>query len=126
MGRGKLTEREKSLLCESPYVSCVCENRIIFTDEFKRHFIEAYIKENKGPTQIFREAGFDVAVLGTKRIERAAARWKEAYAAGTLGTYSAIGKTVEEKQMKQIRELKDEIASLKKEITMLKKTGASH
>jgi len=41
----------------------------------------------KKPTQIFREAGFDPAILGSKRIERSSARWRESFAAGTLGMY---------------------------------------
>ena len=43
----------------------------------------------KKPTAIFRDAGFDVKALGSKRIERACARWKESYEAGTLGVRSA-------------------------------------
>lgn len=120
MGRGRLTENEIQLLYENPYVSTVQGNRIVFTDEFKKYFIEEYINGKKGPTQIFREAGFDIAVLGTKRIERAAARWKESYASGTLGTYPAIGKTVEEQQIQKIKNLKTENALLKKQIELLK------
>ena len=45
--------------------------------------------QGKKPTAIFRDAGFDVKVLGSKRIERACARWKESYEAGTLGVRSA-------------------------------------
>lgn len=87
MGRGKLNEDEIRLLTENPNVLEVSENRIIYTNEFKKHFMEEYISGHKGPTQIFREAGFDIGILGSKRIERAAARWRESYAAGSLGTY---------------------------------------
>ena len=45
--------------------------------------------QGKKPTAIFKDAGFDVKVLGSKRIERACARWKESYEAGTLGVRSA-------------------------------------
>ena len=45
--------------------------------------------QGKKPTAIFRDAGFDVKALGSKRIERACARWKESYEAGTLGVRSA-------------------------------------
>lgn len=41
----------------------------------------------KKPTQIFKDAGFDPKILGSKRIERASARWRESYASGTLGIY---------------------------------------
>ena len=45
--------------------------------------------QGKKPTAIFKDAGFDVKALGSKRIERACARWKESYEAGTLGVRSA-------------------------------------
>ena len=42
------------------------------------------------PVQIFRDAGFDIDMLGSKRIERACARWKESYESGTLGSREAV------------------------------------
>lgn len=89
MGRGRLTEQERKQLMENPFVSYVTETRVIYTTDFKRHFMKEY-NSGKGPSTIFREAGFDLKVLGTKRIERAAARWKESYASGTLGDYDHI------------------------------------
>lgn len=85
MGRGKLTIEEQRILRDNRYVLDVNESAIIYTNEFKFHFMKEYIKGKK-PTQIFRDAGFDVKMLGSKRIERAAARWKESYQAGSLGT----------------------------------------
>ena len=78
MARGILTAEEIRILNQNPYVSEVNENRVIYTAEFKQHFMREYLS-GKGPTAIFREAGFDTAILGSKRIERAAARWREAY-----------------------------------------------
>lgn len=86
MGRGNLTQEEKRILKENPYVLAIDRNRIIYSNAFKQHFIKEYYS-GKGPTQIFVEAGFDKKILGSKRIERAAARWRESYAAGTLGKY---------------------------------------
>ena len=86
MGRGKLSQEEIIALNNNPFVVSANENRIIYTNEFKFHFMEQY---NNGvrPRKIFSDAGFDVLALGDKRIERAAARWKQSYAAGTLGSY---------------------------------------
>ena len=88
MAKGKLSYDEICELSENSNVVSVSENRITYTEEFKLHFVEEYML-GKGATRIFREAGFDTKVLGAKRIERAAARWKAAYKSGTLG----IGKT---------------------------------
>ena len=42
----------------------------------KNFSVNAIIKGKK-PTEIFRLCGFDTKVLGSKRIERAEARWKK-------------------------------------------------
>lgn len=118
MGRGRLTTEEVQLLYENPYVREIKDNRIIFTDDFKKHFVQEYVEGQKGPTQIFREAGFDTKVLGTKRIERAAARWKESYDSGTLGAYPSGEKKVD-KQKEQIKALREENKLLKKQIQLL-------
>ena len=86
MARGRLHEEDIAILRANPYVSDVDENRIIYTNEFKRLFMTEY-QDGKKPTQIFKEAGFDPKILGSKRIERAAHRWKESYASGSLGSY---------------------------------------
>lgn len=83
MGRGKLTEEEIEVLRSNPYVLDVNEHRILYSDDFKKLFMKEY-QDGKKPTQIFRDAGFDPKMLGSKRIERACARWKESYASGSL------------------------------------------
>lgn len=83
MTRSKLTQQEIQELRENPYVVDVDEKRIIYSDEFKQRFIEEYMC-NRKPSQIFRDAGFDVAALGSKRIERACYRWRVSFRAGTL------------------------------------------
>lgn len=86
MARGRLTENEITILKQNPYVADAAETRVIYTNEFKFHFMKEYLS-GKMPTQIFVDAGFDPKVLGSKRIERAAHRWRESYEAGSLGSY---------------------------------------
>ena len=88
MGRGNLNEEEIRTLRENPYVVDVNERGVSYSKDFKFLFIKEYM-QGKKPTAIFRDAGFDVQALGSKRIERACARWKESYEAGTLGVRSA-------------------------------------
>lgn len=57
--------------------------RITYSREFKHHFMCEYLAGKK-PTEIFRAAGFDPRMIGAKRIERASARWRKEYEAGTL------------------------------------------
>lgn len=83
MGRGRLTHEEIKILKENPYVKDVNENRVLYTNEFKALFTEEYFNGKK-LMAIFVEAGFDVSILGSKRIERVYARWREANASGNL------------------------------------------
>ena len=88
MGRGNLNEEEIRTLRKNPYVVDVNERGVSYSKDFKFLFIKEYM-QGKKPTAIFKDAGFDVKALGSKRIERACARWKESYEAGTLGIRSA-------------------------------------
>lgn len=121
MGRGLLSENEIKLLLENPNVLEVNSNRIIYKDEFKEHFMKEY-HAGKGPRRIFREAGFDLEILGSKRVETAAARWKESYKANSLGKYKDgyIARNDKEQPLrKQIALLEQETAMLKKQVSML-------
>ena len=89
MGRGGFTQAEIEVLRKNPNVLNVNEQCISYSPGFKLKFMEEYLN-GKGPTEIFQEAGFDSKMLGSKRIERASARWKESYQSGTLGAYSAV------------------------------------
>ena len=84
MSRLIFSEEELSALINNPYVETATPRRITYTDEFKRHFVEQY-RIGKRPSEIFTEAGFNVDVLGYKRIERASDRWRTMNNAGRLG-----------------------------------------
>ena len=40
MGRGKLTAEEIQILMDNPHVLEVNETRIVYTEEFKKHFMQ--------------------------------------------------------------------------------------
>ena len=83
MARGMLSSAEMDVLKKNPYVEDVNRQRILYTYEFKCFFMEQYLA-GKRPVDIFRQAGFDVSMLGEKRIERATARWRAMYAANGM------------------------------------------
>ena len=83
MARGMLFSAEMDVLKKNPYVEDVNRQRILYTYEFKCFFMEQYLA-GKRPVDIFRQAGFDVSMLGEKRIERATARWRAMYAANGM------------------------------------------
>lgn len=77
------TEEQRKILSKNPNVESVEKTRIIYTEAFKSYYVKNYLAGKK-PTEIFIEAGFDPAILGNKRIERASARWRKLYADGQL------------------------------------------
>lgn len=78
MEKRKFRPDEITMLEQSPWIEYVYQDRIMWTEEFKQHFLKEYMA-GKGPTQIFEEAGFSKELLGSKRIDRAAANWRERY-----------------------------------------------
>jgi len=56
----------------------VSELAITYKHEFKILFIDEYIA-GKGPRQIFEENGFDIDMLGFRRINQSSQRWRAAY-----------------------------------------------
>lgn len=105
MGRGKLTQEEIKILKKNPNVISVNEDRIVYSDSFKRYFVEQYFMGEK-PGNIFRSAGFDLKILGSKRVERASYRWRESFEAGTLGMYTDTA-TAHEEEIKDNEAIKD-------------------
>ena len=76
MGQGRLSKEEQAILKKNPNVFSANEYQLRYTEDFKKHFRKEYVA-GKSPTEIFTEAGFDKKILGHKRIERAAARWRD-------------------------------------------------
>ncbi|WP_233569480.1 HTH domain-containing protein [Falsibacillus albus] len=85
MTKKLFTEKEISILSKNPYVTSISSKGITYSEEFKHHFISES-RSGKFSTQIYEEAGFDIDILGKRRIKSAAYRWKKAYAEeGGLG-----------------------------------------
>lgn len=76
MGKNYFTEEQVVKLRKNIYVKNVTEKAITYTDEFKLHFINEY-NLGKQPKQIFKEADFDIYVLGEERIKSASRRFRK-------------------------------------------------
>jgi len=127
MSKKLFSEKEKQLLKENIYVLRVSDKSITYTDEFKTHFISEY-KSGKTSRLIFKEAGFDIDIIGVKRIDCASTRWRKAYQInGVLGLRDTrkenSGRPLERSLTDaEIIERKDaEIAYLKAELELVKK-----
>jgi transposase len=78
-------EHQRRQIESNPNVTSVSDRTIQFTYDFK---VRA-VKENlsgKGPAQIFTENGFDLEVIGTKKVQSVLGRWRRIYSThGELG-----------------------------------------
>ena len=78
MSKKLLSLKQIEQLQKNPNVLKVSESTITYADEFKSQFIDEYLA-GKTPRQIFEAHGFDVEIMGIKRIEQASSRWRKAY-----------------------------------------------
>jgi len=76
MSRKLLSLEEQETLSQNPNVKNVTEKSVTYTDEFREKFYNEYIT-GKLPTQILRDHGFDIAILGRERIKNLTARIKK-------------------------------------------------
>lgn len=127
MSKVLFSESEILKLQKNKNVLNVSEKAITYRDEFKRLFIEEYMS-GKLPRDIFMENGFNVDVIGIKRIEQSAYRWKVAYKEnGIVGLTDtrkgSSGRPLEreltpqetiERQAAQIKMLESQVDLLKK------------
>lgn len=113
----------------NPNIAHVTERSISYRPEFK---VKA-VKENldgKGPTQIFVDHGFDLAVIGSKKPRQCMRRWREVFekcgeegllterrGVGSLGRPSTRDLSVEE----QLKRAEARIKFLEAENDFLKK-----
>ena len=78
MSKKIFTEQEILELSKNKFVKNVTAKGINYTNEFKLQFIAEY-QNGKTSRVIFEDAGFNVDVIGIKRIDSASLRWRTAY-----------------------------------------------
>lgn len=118
-------DEQQKQLRTNRWVKSVTEKSISFTEDFKVHFINEY-NLGKLPKQIFKDAGFDINMLGDKRIEQCTARYKRQNKriegfhdtrANNLGRRTGKELSIEEEN----ELLKKQNAMLQQELEFLKK-----
>src|SRR3954447_3530664 len=78
MSKTTFSDKEIKILQKNPNVLRVSSLAITYLDDFKNKFMNEYLA-GKLPRQIFEENGFDIHIIGMKRIAKSAYRWKRAY-----------------------------------------------
>lgn len=130
MSKVLFTEENIKKLKGNKNIASISQRSIKYSFEFKVHFIDEYIK-GKIPRDIFLECGLDVDVLGIKRIEQCACRWKKAYDKdGVLGLQdsrnNASGRAIKREltQEEIIERQEATIKLLESQVELLKKLDA--
>ncbi len=119
MSKKVFTEKEIAILSRNPYVKSVSSKGITYSDEFKQLFISEHHK-GKFPREIFEEAGFDVNILGVKRIKSSSERWRKAYEKeGVLGLKDSRGENLGRPRINELS-LEEQNARLEAQINLLK------
>lgn len=78
MSKKLFSNEDIEILSKNKYVKKVSEKGITYTDEFKRLFI-AENEKGKFPRDIFSDCGFDINMIGLKRIKASGNRWRSAF-----------------------------------------------
>ena len=71
-------EHQRRQIEANPNVASVSDRSIQYTADFKLKAVRENLA-GKGPAQIFREAGFDLEIIGLKKAQSAIKRWKKTY-----------------------------------------------
>ncbi len=78
MSKKLFSNNDIKILSKNKYVKKVSKKGITYTDEFKILFI-AENEKGKFPREIFSECGFDIKMLGLKRIQSSGSRRRSAF-----------------------------------------------
>lgn len=119
MSKKLFTDEEVNILSKNKYVKNVTNKGITYTDEFKKLFILEN-ENGKFPRQIFEDAGFDVDILGMKRIKSSGSRWRAAYKNGGANGLQDTRKYNTGRPTTKNLSLEEKYARLEAQIKLLK------
>ena len=100
------TDSEVKNLRKNKYVRNVSNKSITYTDEFKEKVVFETENYKKFPRQVFEECGFDIGIIGIKRVENAAYKWRK--------QYKNLGELKDTRKYKSGRALKRELSDAEK------------
>lgn len=101
MSKKLFSSKDIEILSKNKYVKKVSEKGITYSDEFKRLFI-AENEKGKFPRDIFEECGFDIDIIGLKRIQSSGSRWRSAFRRMVLNNYKILENLILEDLLKKI------------------------
>ena len=133
MSRRQFTEEQINILRQNPYVFSVTGTRLTLTREFKELYMTAY-QAGELPRSILENHGFDIGILGERRIWSISQHIREEYKKygefhegygprASRSTPSADpNQPLSEKD--ELKQLRHEVDYLKQEMEFLKKISS--
>lgn len=104
MSKKLFTDAQVKKLSKNKWIKNITNKGITYTDEFKYKLVKECENYKKFPQDIFRECEIDPEIVGIKRIESSAFRWRKQI--NTTGQISDTRTTKSGNTLK--RELSDE------------------
>ena len=77
MSKILFTDAQVKKLSKNKWIKKITNTTITYTDEFKYKLVKECENYKKFPQDIFRECGIDPEIIGVKRYEQAAYRWRK-------------------------------------------------
>lgn len=131
MSKQLFSPEQIAQLQKNPHVLKVSTRTITYADAFKSKFIDEYLA-GKTPRKIFEEAGFEIEMLGMKRVEQASSRWRKSYERNGLIGLTDTRKTSSGRPLKReltmaeiVERQAARIELLEGQVEMLKKLEAT-
>lgn len=79
MSKILFTDIQVKKLRKNKWIKSITNKAITYTDEFKFKLLKECTDCKKFPRDVFYECGIDPSIVGKKRIENAANRWRKQY-----------------------------------------------
>ena len=79
MSKILFTDAQVKKLSKNKWIKKITNTTITYTDEFKYKLVKECENYKKFPQDIFRECGIDPEIIGVKRYEQAAYRWRKQF-----------------------------------------------
>ena len=117
----QFTQEQIELLLQNPNIEDVTANRIKFTSEFKEKALQLN-SEGISPTQIFRDYGIDIHIVGRDLPGNCLGNWKHARKIKKHNSSKYLSNQT--KQNKALKAILEENRYLKAENEFLKKLRA--
>lgn len=126
MSKILFTDEQVKKLDKNKWIKNITSTTITYTNEFKYKLVKECENYKKFPQDVFRECGIDPKIIGVKRYEQAAYRWrKQLNSTGEITDTSTIksGKTLKRElsHKEKLERAKARIKLLEAENELLKK-----